>query len=136
MLPNTMDRTAVTCGVWLASSFTTSLVRLAPIYSGLILTSYADFLFHSDDEKRAVISLSNKTKAQQKVLDFDMPSLLGRLDPYKCGFLRQAAAPTPSGQRVFTMRELGRHIYPEVGMYCAIDGDVYDIGRKCPRWIL
>jgi hypothetical protein len=31
------------------------------------------------------------------------------------------------------MRELGRHIYPEVGMYCAIDGDVYDIGRKYYR---
>jgi hypothetical protein len=61
---------------------------------------------------------------------FDMARLVERLAPYRCGFLRQNAPPALPRQRIFTMRELARHIYPEVGMYCAIDGDVYDIGRK------
>jgi hypothetical protein len=125
-----MGRMAVNCGVSLASSFTTSLVGQAPIsHLRPILTSRTDFPFDSEDEKQAVIALSSNNKPQNKAV-FDMPRLLERLAPYKCGFLKQMAPPPPPRQRIFTMRELGRHIYPEVGMYCAIDGDVYDIGRK------
>ncbi|KAK3899445.1 hypothetical protein C8A05DRAFT_18124 [Staphylotrichum tortipilum] len=36
---------------------------------------------------------------------------------------------TPPKQRAFTMREVGRYIYPQTGMYCVIDGEVYDLGR-------
>ncbi|KAK4233559.1 hypothetical protein C8A03DRAFT_19390 [Achaetomium macrosporum] len=32
-------------------------------------------------------------------------------------------------ERRFTRAELKRHIYPEIGMYCEIDGGVYDLGR-------
>jgi hypothetical protein len=125
-----MDRMAVNCGVWSASSFTTSPVGQAPIiHLGPLLTSHTDFPFDSEDEKQSVISFSSNNKAQRKAV-FDMPRLLERLAPYKCGFLKQLAPPPPPRQRIFTMQELGRHIYPEVGMYCAIDGDVYDIGRK------
>ncbi|KAK4134465.1 cytochrome b5, partial [Trichocladium antarcticum] len=58
-----------------------------------------------------------------------MKRLLRQLGPYKCGFLRQARATAPQQQRVFTMRELGRHVFPEIGLYCAVDGVVYDLTR-------
>ena len=70
-----------------------------------------------------------KKKTLEEALGTDDPDvILKRLAPFKCGFLRQAAGGAPT-QRAFTFRELGRYIYPEIGMYCAINGGVYDLGR-------
>lgn len=64
-----------------------------------------------------------------------MRSLLARLGPNKCGYLKQAPVSTSSLKpRLFTQYELGRHLYPPMGMYCAIDGDLYDLGRKICRY--
>ena len=76
------------------------------------------------------VALKEKTLEEALGTD-DTDVILQRLVPYKCGFLRQAASGAPT-QRTFTLRELERHIYPQIGMYCAIDGDVYDLGRKKP----
>lgn len=78
-----------------------------------------------------MIALTTKNVPQGLALDgVDVPNLLRRLGPYKCGFLRQPAPTAPLQQRTFTMTELGRHIYPEIGLYTAIDGGVYDLKRK------
>lgn len=93
----------------------------------------ADFPFRSEDEKEALIAFTTKNVPQGKALEgLDVPSLVRRLAPFKCGFLRQAPPSAPLPQRTFTLRELGRYIFPEIGMYAAIDGTVYDIGRKSP----
>ncbi len=76
------------------------------------------------------MALKEKTLEEALGTD-DTDVILQRLAPYKCGFLRQAASGAPT-QRTFTFQELERHIYPQIGMYCAIDGDVYDLGRKEP----
>jgi hypothetical protein len=129
-----MAKTAVTCGVSSDSSSTTSPV--GPAYLSLRRTSLTfkiDFPFHSDKEKQALIALTTGDEPQGEALDaLNMPDLFKRLAPYICGFVRQAAPPAPARERIFTRTELKRCIYPEIGMYCEIDGDVYDLGRKGP----
>jgi predicted heme/steroid binding protein len=99
------------------------------------LTDSTDFECRSNMEKNALVGLATGKKTAAAALDgLDVPELLGSLAPYKCGCLRQSAG-LPPGERPFTLRELGRHIYPEVGMYCAVDGAVLDLGRefRCPH---
>ncbi|KAL2164868.1 hypothetical protein VTH06DRAFT_164 [Thermothelomyces fergusii] len=90
------------------------------------------FPFRSEAEKEALLALARGGKSPTEALNGqDVADLLSRLSPYKCGFLRQTtpATITSSTLRTFTLRELGKHIYPQIGMYCAIDGYVYDLGR-------
>ncbi|KAK3307400.1 uncharacterized protein B0T15DRAFT_177191 [Chaetomium strumarium] len=88
------------------------------------------FPFHSDKEKQALIALTAGEEPQAEVLDaLNMPGLFKRLAPYICGFVRQSAPSAPARERIFTRAELKRYIYPEIGMYCEIDGHVYDLGR-------
>lgn len=89
-----------------------------------------DFPFNSEAEKEALIALVSNKASGDALNVLDANNLVTRLGPYKCGFLRQMAGAPPSRRRTFTLSELGRHIYPQIGMYCAIDGDVFDLGRE------
>jgi hypothetical protein len=105
--------------------------ELTPISARAPLTGLTAFRYDSDAEKEALVALAaRKRSANKAFLGLDVSDLLNRLEPYKCGYLRQAPGPAPSRHRTFTLRELGRYIYPQIGMYCAIGGDVYDLGRK------
>jgi hypothetical protein len=104
--------------------------KFAPIPHADSAIDNTDFHFRSEAEKGALIALATGKKSPAAALEgLDVANLLGRLAPHKCGYLRQAAG-LPPGERPFTLRELGRHIYPEVGMYCAVDGAVLDLGRE------
>ncbi|KAK4125723.1 hypothetical protein N657DRAFT_275459 [Parathielavia appendiculata] len=107
------DRMAANCGVSLGALSTTSPTSIsARRLNGMPSSRW----------------LPGK-KPQAEALDAaDVPNLLRRLALYKCGFLKQAAG-LPPGDRPFTLRELGRYIYPEIGMYCAVGGVVLDLGR-------
>jgi hypothetical protein len=119
------------CGASSAASFTTSPVSQPLTFKATFLTGDLEFSFDSEEEKQALLGLMRGNNFQAKDLDeVDMPVFLSRLAPYRCGYLRQEAPATPRRQRTFTLRELGRYIFPEIGMYCAIDGEVYDLGRK------
>ena len=105
--------------------------EFTPIYARTLLTDLTAFPYDSAAEKEALIALATKKRSQGKALEgLDVSDLLARLAPYKCGYIRQAPGAAPSRHRTFTLRELGRYIYPQIGMYCAIGGDVYDLGRK------
>ncbi|KAK3294383.1 uncharacterized protein B0H64DRAFT_400579 [Chaetomium fimeti] len=97
---------------------------------GNVVYDITGFPFSSGKEEEALIDLAfGKKTAGDALDDLDVNDLVTRLGPYKCGFLRPTTGVPPSGRREFTLRELGRHIYPQIGMYCALDGDVYDLGR-------
>ncbi len=120
------DWTAALCGMSSGILFTTSPVGLSPYSVGATADFIPDFPFPTLGDLEDVTS---KEKTLEEALATDDPAvILERLAPYKCGFLRQAACGAPT-QRPFTLRELGRYIFPNIGMYCAIDGDVYDLGR-------
>ncbi|KAH6856166.1 hypothetical protein B0I37DRAFT_366715 [Chaetomium sp. MPI-CAGE-AT-0009] len=97
---------------------------------GNVVYDITDFPFSSEDEQEALIALASGEKtAGDALAGLNVNNLVTRLGPYKCGFLRPTASAPSPGRRQFTLRELGRHIYPQIGMYCALDGDVYDLGR-------
>ncbi|KAK4044120.1 hypothetical protein C8A01DRAFT_31721 [Parachaetomium inaequale] len=97
---------------------------------GDLVYNITAFRYESDAEKEALVALATKKRSPSKALEgLDVSDLLSRLAPYKCGYLRQATGAAPSRHRTFTLRELGRYIHPQIGMYCAIGGDVYDLGR-------
>jgi predicted heme/steroid binding protein len=89
------------------------------------------FPFSSEAEEEALIAIAFGKRTGAVALDgLDTDNLVTRLGPYKCGFLRSTTSAIRSGRRTFTLRELGKHIYPQTGMYCALDGDVFDVGRE------
>lgn len=95
------------------------------------LTDSSDFTFKTGAEKQSFVAFTSSDKMRENVLDdVDMPDLLRRLAPFRCGYLKQSAPVPPTRQRTFTLPDLGRYIYPEIGMYCSIDGEVYDLGRR------
>ncbi|KAK4096089.1 hypothetical protein N658DRAFT_459306 [Parathielavia hyrcaniae] len=96
---------------------------------GNIVYDITNFRFHSEAERKALTAVATGQKTAAEGLHaFDIPALLRRLAVYKCGYLKQAAGLEP-GERTFTLRELGRYIYPEVGMYCAVNNVILDLGR-------
>jgi predicted heme/steroid binding protein len=96
-----------------------------------VSNSRLDFPFSSEAEEEALIAIaSGKRVAADALEGLDTDNLLTRLGPYKCRFLRSTAGVIRFGRRTFTLREIGRHIYPQTGMYCALDGDVFDVGRE------
>ncbi len=133
-LRNATGRMVAACGVRSVISFTTSPVSFPSTLSNCAtLTPSSDFPFSSPAEKDALRSIPLKQRpAGEALRDLDTPNLLIRLVPYRCGYLKHAGAGVPLKERAFTMREVGRYIYPQTGMYCVIDGEVYDLGRKQP----
>ncbi len=55
----------------------------------------------------------------------DLARELDELDDYKCGIVRQPHG--PARDHVFTEREVGWYLFPEIGMYTIIQNEVYDL---------
>jgi hypothetical protein len=105
------------------------------------------FNYHGSDEVQlAIIDLGERFWKKGPLKSSDVsPELMRLLEPYLCGvWLRSRVAQNfPEGiplqpeppvkvttERIFTQRDVERHIYPEVGMYCILGDEVWDLGRK------
>lgn len=105
------------------------------------------FNYHGSDEVQlAIIDLGDRFWKKGPLKSKDVsPELMRLLEPYLCGvwlkssaadnipegFPLQPQAPVKeSADLIFTQRDVERHIYPEVGMYCILGDEVWDLGRK------
>ena len=65
-------------------------------------------------------------------IDPEFPGIIRSLAPYRMGFIHDRPSQRVRRQREFTLTSLSRHVFREMGMYCAIDNNVYDLSRKYP----
>ncbi|KAK4460909.1 hypothetical protein QBC42DRAFT_298198 [Cladorrhinum samala] len=83
----------------------------------------------SDQQRMKVLDVSNGIVPLETALAIDpeFPGIIRSLAPYRMGFIHDRPSQRVRRQREFTLTSLSRHVFREMGMYCAIDNNVYDL---------